>query len=62
MKFYRTALLALAGAALLAAGPVLALDKDVLTIVKSAEIISLDPQDITDTPSEDLNQIGRAHV
>ena len=56
MKFYRTALLALAGAALLAAGPVLALDKDVLTIVKSAEIISLDPQDITDTPSEDLNR------
>jgi ABC-type transport system substrate-binding protein len=32
-----------------------ALDKDTFVIIKYAEVISLDPQDTTDTPSEDLN-------
>ncbi|MDR1732933.1 MAG: ABC transporter substrate-binding protein [Synergistaceae bacterium] len=32
-----------------------ALDKDTLVVVKSTEVITMDPHDTTDTPSEDLN-------
>ncbi len=56
MKIFRTTLCALLAVVLMISGAALAVDKDTIVVVKSAEIISLDPQDITDTPSEDMNR------